>query len=487
MATVLCPFCHKNHRHGIDSGLYDDSQRLRRRRLSHCEGLGRHRADANDQHSSFDQSTYEMSFPFNLTTGKVGFYVDKGTERYVAIGAQLEPANSQAAILSNQDGENHAKGPAESKRAKWKDGAEMYTVDSNGCIRKCMEALGIKDEEPYQDQRIHLALSNLVTGDTTWVEEYLNDSSETALFLNGIGERGETALHLAACEGCPDMVDLLLKHNVDANVADSSGRTPLMEAALWGRLQNFCHILRHGADAYAKDHDGLTAMDLASPSQRNEDERYHRFERMLTKGSSKTISIYNMHQRSRERRTIFNTLETMAEASNQARENTSLAGDEKEDFAFITSFERHSISLVKTFPVPRTTKTIARLIYPPTMSGKVSPVDAMSGWGHTDSADEVVVDGRSWTQEVIELAAYLGYELPTDTVKDQGCKGRFAAGHAEKQLISYFVNSHVVLGDNGDALVEAVPPVMLKQGRIIVSRPVCYDCNRFVEFVNDEL
>nr|GEV72232.1 serine/threonine-protein kinase STY8-like [Tanacetum cinerariifolium] len=55
-----------------------------------------------------------------------------------------------------------------------------------------------------------------------------------------------TALHLAACEGCTEIVLLLLEKGADANAMDRWGRTPLSDARSLGHLE-ICKILEaHG-------------------------------------------------------------------------------------------------------------------------------------------------------------------------------------------------------------------------------------------------
>ncbi|KAM4063447.1 ankyrin repeats (3 copies) domain-containing protein [Hirsutella rhossiliensis] len=64
-----------------------------------------------------------------------------------------------------------------------------------------------------------------------------DEDEKTSLREAAVEISGTTALHMAACEQYPKTVDLLLSKGADANAADINGRTPLMEAALWGRLQ----------------------------------------------------------------------------------------------------------------------------------------------------------------------------------------------------------------------------------------------------------
>lgn len=72
------------------------------------------------------------------------------------------------------------------------------------------------------------------------------------------------------------MVALLLDNGAKVNRRNRMGRTSLMEAALWGRAENAQILLRNGADKTLSDHHGRTASNLASPSDRNSDERERR-------------------------------------------------------------------------------------------------------------------------------------------------------------------------------------------------------------------
>ena len=49
-----------------------------------------------------------------------------------------------------------------------------------------------------------------------------------------------------------------------------------MEAALWDRHENVEHILEHGAKKGLKENHSFKAIDLATPSDRNKEERYWR-------------------------------------------------------------------------------------------------------------------------------------------------------------------------------------------------------------------
>jgi ankyrin repeat protein len=74
---------------------------------------------------------------------------------------------------------------------------------------------------------------------------------------------GVTPLHAAAWEGREDMVQLLLKKGVDANIPGDDGSTPLYCAAIQGHLGVARILLANGADPTIKAKGGLNALDLA--------------------------------------------------------------------------------------------------------------------------------------------------------------------------------------------------------------------------------
>lgn len=371
------------------------------------------------------------------------------------------------------------------KRRKWEEGKEEHILDNTDeSFRRLKEYFGGDEDDTSSCLKIEYAISRLIKGDVDWLKEYLDLSPETTLFLQGVDDVGDTVLHVAAREQWPETLELLLQHSVNIDATNAQGRTPLMEAALWGRLGNASSLLQYGADWEATDDEGYSASDYATPSQKNEDERW-KIERLFNL-YPRTSATYNTHRRNTERRQIVNILKDR-KLSKMASQYSSTNGGGIREFSFLTNIERGSISLVKEFPVNKTSKAIARLTFPGTTKDKFPPVDAMSGWNHGDGNEQVAISGKDWTPNVMKLANCLNYALPTGGDMDRGIRGRYYASHAEKQLIAYFVSKYAVLDQDHWCLKEAIPPVMIKIAHIIVSRGVCHDCKNFVAFINRKL
>lgn len=319
-------------------------------------------------------------------------------------------------------------------------------------------------------------MSRMLTfGDCEYVEDYIRTNPETNLFLYGINEEGNLALNLAACEKYPAMIKLLLDHGADVDQQNKNGRSPLMEAALWGRIDNVRYFLEHGANRNLRDVHSSRAIELAEPSLRNDEERHWR--------SGGEVRIYRevTFIANQARRVIFELLKEPEDYLSRVVP--------KQDQMFQTHLfkktNRQSIELIAPiveFPIPTEWKSIASLQRP----SKYPSIAAMSGWSHGET--KVTISGREWTDDVMRISQIVGHELPIDQQRDQGSKGRFFASHAEKQLIAYFINKHVLVEcEEQELLQRAKRPILLKQATILVSRPPCGDCSGFIEAVNTNL
>ena len=73
----------------------------------------------------------------------------------------------------------------------------------------------------------------------------------------------EYALHGAARGGACEIIDRLLQLGSDTSAcAIPTGRTPIMEACEEGHYAACALLLKNGADASAKDSEGITALDI---------------------------------------------------------------------------------------------------------------------------------------------------------------------------------------------------------------------------------
>lgn len=119
----------------------------------------------------------------------------------------------------------------------------MITIGTEDEIfRRLQEHFG--GEDIFTLKRLNHVVSRMLTfGDCKYVEGYIRTSPETDIFLYRINEEGNSALNLAACEKYPAIIKLLLNHGADIDHQNKNGRSSLIEAVLWGRLNNVKDLL----------------------------------------------------------------------------------------------------------------------------------------------------------------------------------------------------------------------------------------------------
>ncbi|KAB1671266.1 hypothetical protein [Gossypium barbadense] len=90
--------------------------------------------------------------------------------------------------------------------------------------------------------------------DINWDKAGVIQELDKGVEPNGVDYDRRTALHLAACEGWIEVVDLLLEKGADVNSLDHWGRTPLSDTHSF-RHNEVCKILeaRGGIDPVGMD------------------------------------------------------------------------------------------------------------------------------------------------------------------------------------------------------------------------------------------
>lgn len=417
---VRCPFCEAVHCHGVNWS----ADRLR---YSHCE----------------EGESYLCCFPMN-DQGEVAYEIDKRRGRHSNICV------SHDSDTEDDDDVNHlatelalkaivAVQKEETYRNIHEDSREVVTIDPGHGI------------EPFEQKSILQPISDCVTGDTRAVQRYLETSNEVQLFVQGRDSMGKTTLISAAAEQASDMVSLLIEHEADVNAVDNHGRSALMEAALFGWVDNVKVLLQHNADRSIRDDNNRLAIDLAGNHYRNRRERYVRTRGGLSSPLNQQLGyMEDTFKRDIDRQEIVRLL------SGENRKSKIVFGSPptlslSKSYSFTPSPMQDSLILhgpIEEYPITRCWKTVARL----ERGGKFPSIGAMSGWSH-GSVQSLRVDGRQWTDDVFYISKVAGHLLPPDRY-DWGKDGQYKACHAEKQLIAYLLDRHVLLPRDGHPDLE---------------------------------
>ncbi|KAJ5544093.1 Ankyrin repeat protein [Penicillium frequentans] len=293
--------------------------------------------------------------------------------------------------------------------------------------------------EPFEQKRILEPISDCVTGDVKTVQKYLETSSEAQLFVKGRFPDGQTTLIKAAAEQSSAMVSLLIKHGAEVNAVGASGRTSLMEAALFGRINNVKVLLDHGAHNDIRDDEKRSAIDFARDLPKNRLEVYDRT--AIPSSYQRLGYIEDTFERDIDRKGILHLLGEEGQKSKIVFGRPPTLATSR-SYSFKTTTTQDSFVLcgpIEKYPITRGGKTVARL----ERGGKFSSVGAMSGWSHS-SVQFLRVNGRQWTDDVFYISEVVGHVLSPHS-GDWGKDGQYNACHAEKQLIAYFIDRHVFL------------------------------------------
>lgn len=273
------------------------------------------------------------------------------------------------------------------------------------------------------------AITKCLNGEVRALQNYLQTSTEKHLFLRGTKETEDKTLILAAAERYPEIVSLLLEHGADVDAINNGGRTPLMESALWGRLRTVKVLLKANANPSLRDRQGCSAVDLAQPAPKNQQERYFR---------SEAAAELDRDACDRQRRQIAILLGPDVEI--ERKYSGPVTETALKDYWYKKSRENKTITLhgpLQTQQVRNIWKTAAVL----DRGDPFDKVSATSGWGR-DALPKDLADGPSWVDRVFFAALEVGHELKAHHY-DKEWEGEYNASHAEKKLIAYFINKHV--------------------------------------------
>ncbi|KAL7923122.1 hypothetical protein ACQKWADRAFT_291272 [Trichoderma austrokoningii] len=454
---VKCPFCLDSHNHGIGE--------LPR-------GMQRRSADCYDISGS---QSYRLLYP------------DEDSDLTVPFGWELDQEDGVIYTVTHQGRLCDSLSPRsqprrlldEHQNRNWSDPAatdELAIVDS-------LNSMGLSDSEERDNQPTHpddvwgelmndpsfrsgCYISACCLKDRKQLEalfrEYPKDS-----FANAVDREGNNGILLAAAEDAGlETVKWLKQRGVSIDQENHYGRTALMEAALWGRLETVKFLIESRASIYAKDANGHRAADFAADSERNEEERISRTNNI----------VIERPDANRKRRQILALLmrhETMDHGSlnrpNPSQIHQGYFGKISPNLLWYykpdTSYKIGPREERKAF---------ARL----DRGARYPVISAMSGYSQGYRQD--VLNNEIWTRKAEDLCRTIHFEVSSGY-----------ASHVEKQLIAYYMDRHWIFDEDDcpSGSMESLQHTRLRDvhpspppALITVNKSgMCPDCSNFYD------
>ncbi|EMC98497.1 hypothetical protein BAUCODRAFT_428189 [Baudoinia panamericana UAMH 10762] len=473
---VRCPYCLRSHSHGY--GHVDDEEgtdqtqpgwKLRgttRRRHGDCLSGGEYiftfpptySSDDVDYGWMFDRDNFE--FVAMTQQGPVPIPINELRD-----GRTLLPQHQQREQMTSVSDDSDST-TSETDELIAATGTLNITSDKSG---KASEAPSTKDSQAIfdelcesKDYRLDLYFSHCIWKDIDQLRILFSKYPDDR-FIDCTDEEGNTGVILAAVEeGGLGTLRWLQDHGGDIDQSNHYGRTPLMEAALWGRLETVQYLTSRVANLVARDGSSMRAVDLATDTARNRNERLYRAGKVYREPADAV----------RQREQIKAVLDRLT------RPAVVSSGPALQRRAFFSRNLDGTLELYR----PQV------LLSPPGGQGgqykafatldrgpSYPYINAMSGYTHAGWPN--VLDNTVWTDVAEKLRAML--RLPPD---------RRAACHVEPQLLGFLVHHHSIqyLEDTGansklKGLASVKPDYTLNPIITVSKQDLCGQCLEFFE------